>query len=121
MIPSFQLAKQLVIVSVKNHDLGFGFSLKSFADATTFIGIGPVEAGEKSNDAAAITMTFDSTNFRKAEFSWEQGGPVGLGSPRTMRVDGDIFDTGKKIILNAATTDNIGNTMFDIRVPVMGA
>ncbi len=81
MIPSFQLAKQLVIVSVKNHDLGFGFSLKSFADASNLIGNGPVEAGEKSCDAAAFTMMVVSTTYRGVELFREHGVPGRMDVP----------------------------------------
>ncbi len=120
MIPSFLLAKLYVKGSLKNFDSGFEFNLKNIVDATTLIGIGPIEVGGYSYEAAAITMTVAGTAYRGAELSKANSVPVRIGVPITVRVEGEQLKPGEQKISLTATTSDIGRIKFDIKDSIPG-
>jgi hypothetical protein len=113
MIPSFLLAKLYVKGSLKNNDTGFEFNLKNIVDATTLIGIGPIEAGGKPYDAGSIAMIVAGTTYRGEELSREHGVPVRMGVPITVKVEGGQLAGGEQKVALAATTSDIGKIKFD--------
>jgi hypothetical protein len=121
MIPTFLLAKLYVKGSLKNNETGFEFNLKNIVDATTLIGIGPIEAGGKSYETGSITMMVAGTTFRGEELSREHGVPVRMGVPITVKVDGKQLAAGEQKIALAATTSDIGKIKFEIKDTISGA
>jgi hydroxymethylglutaryl-CoA reductase (NADPH) len=114
MIPSFLLAKLYVKGSLKNTATGFEFSLKNIIDSTMLIGIGPVTAGGRDYDSAAITLAVGDKSLSGADLSRQNPVSVRMGVPLRVSVAGDPLSPGAQRIAVAATTTDIGKIRFDI-------
>lgn len=114
MIPSFLLAKLYVKGSLKNTDTGFELALKNIIDSTLLIGIGPITAGGRAYDGAAITLIVFEKSVNGAELSRQNPVSVRMGVPLKVCVTGDPLSPGAQRVSVAATTSDIGKIQFDI-------
>lgn len=112
--PSFLLAKLYVKGSLKNVEGGFEFSLKNLIDSTMLSGIGPVAAGGKSYDAAAIAVTVGERRWEAGELSPSNAVPVPVGVPLRISVRGESLAPGQQRVNVAATSSDVGLLKFDI-------
>jgi hydroxymethylglutaryl-CoA reductase (NADPH) len=114
MIPSFLLAKLYIKGSLKNTADGFEFSLKNIIDNTMLAGIGPVVVGDKSYEAAALSMTVGVKTWKGDEISRTNAVPVRMGMTLRVGVTAEKLAPGVQRVSVSATTTDIGRIKFDI-------
>ncbi len=115
MFPPFILAKLYVEGSLKNTETGFEFSLKNIIDSTMLSGIGPIAAGDKSYEGAAITMALGDKQWRGDQIDKTTLVPVKMGVPLRVTVQGESLPAGEVKVSVAATTSDIGRIKFDVK------
>src|SRR5512139_626525 len=115
MFPPFILAKLYVKGSLKNAADGFEFSLKNIIDSTMLSGIGPIVAGDKTYEGAAITIMLADREWRGDQIDKTNLVPVKMGVPLRVLVQGDPLPAGDVKISVTATSSDIGKIKFDVK------
>ncbi len=115
MFPPFILAKLYVKGSLKNTATGFEFVLKNIIDATMLSGIGPIAAGDKIYERAAITMALGDQQWQGDQIDKTNLVPVRMGVPLRVMVQGDPLPAGEVKVSVTATTSDIGKIKFDVK------
>ena len=115
MFPPFILAKLSVKGSLKNTASGFEFSLKILIDSTMLSGIGPIAAGDKSYEGAAITLALGDRQWQGDQIDKIHLVPVKMGAPLRVIIQGDPLPAGDVQISVTATSSDIGQIKFDVK------
>ncbi len=115
MFPPFILAKLYVKGTLKNTGNGFEFSLKNIIDSTMLSGIGPIVAGDKSYEGAAIKMAMGDKEWQGDQVNKTNLVPVKMGVPLRVMIQGDPLPAGDAKVSVTATTSDIGKIKFDVK------
>jgi hydroxymethylglutaryl-CoA reductase (NADPH) len=115
MFPPFVLSKLYVKGSLENTADGFEFSLKNIIDSTMLSGIGPIAAGDKSYEGAAITMALGDKQWRGDQIDKAALVPVKMSVPLRIMVQGKSLPAGDVKVSVTATTSDIGKIKFDVK------
>ena len=115
MFPPFILAKLYVKGSLKNTETGFEFSLKNIIDSTMLSGIGPIVAGDKNYEGAAIKLAVGEKEWRGDQIDKANLVPVKMGVPLRVMILGEPLPAGDLKVSVTATTRDIGKIKFDVK------
>ena len=115
MFPSFVLTKLYVKGSLKNNEKGFQFDLKNVVDSGTLVEIGPIIVGDKSYEAAFITVVTSNQERTGDQVTRTNPLPVYLGMLFSLRVNGDPLTPGEHTFTVSILTREIGRIKFDFQ------